>query len=410
MLLGADLGGPLYRSLLSPGGLAAFQREPCAALRENPRSILRSRSGNRAKPLARSPVRNVLTTLRMKRTWKNVRLLSWATDLPDEVLTSDTIERRLAEPLARAGLEPGVLAAKTGVHERRVSPPGDDPELVAGRVAKEALLRSGLSAHQVGAIYCASIDHRYFEPSAAHFVARALGGAPEAQLLDVRNACLGFLDAISIAAERLESGAIEVAIVVAAEAGGMRRSIEHSLAATLQRGVFTPEDWVPLTMGCGAVAWVLGAARRFAGAASIDSFLTQNRSEHALACTGRIGDDGRLQISANGPAILRFGVPLVKHTLETALHDFQREPGQVFLHQVGSAFTTAVGRALGLVIDDRALVFPRLGNMGPVGAPFSVARAAEDGWLRPGHPISILGGASGLSAAFLGMTWLGAGS
>jgi 3-oxoacyl-[acyl-carrier-protein] synthase III len=342
--------------------------------------------------------------------WKNVRLLSWATELPNEVLTSADIEERLAVPLVRAGLERGCLAARTGVLERRLYAADADPEPIAARVAMQALARCGLRGHDVGAVYSASIDHRYFEPSAAHLVAQAMGGAPQAQLLDVRNACLGFVDAVSLAADRLEVGAIDVAVIVAAEAGGMRRTIETSMATALARGVLEPVDWVPLTMGCGAVAWVLGAASSFKGVASVDGFLTHNQTEHTMVCSGRIGDDGALQVNANGAAILRYGTPLVVGALRAAQEQAGASVGQVFLHQVGSAFTAAISNKLGLAIDERTLVFPKLGNTGPVGLPFAVARAADAGWLTPGAPLSLLGGASGLSAAYLGLTWRGGGS
>jgi 3-oxoacyl-[acyl-carrier-protein] synthase-3 len=346
----------------------------------------------------------------MKRTWTNVRLLSWATELPDEVLSSEELEERLSGLLARAGIERGVLAAKTGVLERRLYAADVDPEPVAARVALQALTRSGLTGRDVGAVYSASIDHRYFEPSAAHFVAQAMGGAPRAQLLDVRDACLGFIDAVSLAADRIDAGAIDVAVIVAAEAGGMRRTIETSIATALVRGELAPEDWVPLTMGCGAVAWVLGTASRFAGAASINAFLTHNMAEHTMACSGRIGDDGALRVNANGAAILRHGAPLVVGALRAAQDELGVPVGQVFLHQVGSAFTSAISRKLGLTVDERTLVFPRLGNTGPVGLPFALARAADAGWLTPGTSLSLLGGASGLSAAYLGLTWRGAAS
>jgi 3-oxoacyl-[acyl-carrier-protein] synthase III len=294
-----------------PSRNAGVQRQHrlCSA----PHSRQPSSLGSRDYPVA---AWRVLMGLAMKRTWNDVRLLSWATELPEEVLTSAAIEERMAVLFERAGLERGVLAAKTGVVERRLYGANEDPEFIAARVARQALARAEVSPADVGAIYSASIDHRYFEPSAAHFVARTLGGAPRAQLLDVRNACMGFIDALSLAADRIEAGAVEVAVVVAAEAGGMRRSIEESISHALRRGRLEPEDWVPLTMGCGAVAWVLGSATRFRGLASLDAFLTHNQSEHAMVCSGRIEDDGTLRVSANGPAILRFGVPLVARALE----------------------------------------------------------------------------------------------
>ena len=335
--------------------------------------------------------------------WKNVRLVGWAHEVPDTEITSAALEERLWPLLERADVERGSLEAKTGVRARRWYGPDVDPKPVAARVAQRALLDAGLRGSDVGLVINASIDHRLFEPSGAHVVGRQLGVSEDAVLFDVRNACLGFLDALSIAADRIESGAVETALVVAAEAGGMRRAIDAAIDEALAAGAVTPELWVPLTMGCGAVAWVLGAATRSLGRASLDGCVTKNQAAHGELCVGRIEDSGRLSIRANGPGILRKGVPLIAATFEQA-----RARGasleQVFMHQVGSAHRAAVERELGAALHPRSAIFRDFGNTGPVGMPLAVSLAAEAGTIASG-PVTLLGAGSGLSATVLSLTW-----
>ncbi len=341
----------------------------------------------------------------MKTQWHKVRLASWSWEVPGEVLSSAQIEGQLAALFTAAGIEPGLLAAKTGVQQRRLYAADTDPEQVAARVAAQALSRAGLRGQDVGAVFSASIDHRYFEPSAAHFVARALGGAPSASLIDVRNACLGFVDALTLAADRIESGAIEVAVVVAAEAGGMRRAIDTAIADALASGVMASNLWVPLTMGCGAVAFVLTSHTLFPYAPALRFMVSQNQSEHLMLCAGRIENDGRLAVNANGPAILRHGVPLVVSTWRLAEEAWAAKLQQVFMHQVGSALCAAIENALGFTFEAHSLVFPLMGNQGPVGAPLALARAADAGLLRSGESVTILGAGSGLCSTVLGLEW-----
>lgn len=336
----------------------------------------------------------------MHSNWKTVRLLSWAEELPSQVVTSAELEEQLAPLFSRMGIERGTLEAKTGVKTRRWSAPDVDPETVAARVAAKALSNAGLRGSDVGLIINASIDHRFFEPSGAHLVGRHLGVGSNATLFDVRNACLGFVDALTIAADRIEAGVVDVAIVVAAEAGGMRRAIDAAISDALAHGDVTPELWVPLTMGCGAVAWVLSAEHVAAGHASIDSCLVRNLSEHTGLCVGRIGDDGRLSIRANGPGILRQGVALIASTFA----EVKRPLGQGFMHQVGSAHLAALEKALSCTMHPRSSLFRELGNIGPVGMPLAIARAADAKTLRPG-PVTMLGAGSGLSAAVMSLTW-----
>lgn len=336
----------------------------------------------------------------MHSNWNTVRLLSWAEELPSQVVTSAELEEQLAPLFARVGIERGTLDAKTGVKTRRWSAPDVDPETVAARVAAKALSNAGLRGSDVGLIINASIDHRFFEPSGAHLVGRHLGVGSNATLFDVRNACLGFVDALTIAADRIEAGVVDVAIVVAAEAGGMRRAIDAAISDALAYGDVTRELWVPLTMGCGAVAWVLTAEHVAAGHASIDSCLVRNLSEHTGLCVGRIGDDGRLSIRANGPGILRQGVALIASTFAEA----KRPLGQGFMHQVGSAHLAALEKALSCTMHSRSSLFRELGNIGPVGMPLAIARSADAKTLRQG-PVTMLGAGSGLSAAVMSLTW-----
>ncbi len=343
----------------------------------------------------------------MHANWKHVRLLSWAEEVPSTEITSEALEERIAPLLATLGVPRWTLAEKTGVHARRWSAADADPEPVAARVAEAALTKAGLHARDVGLIINASIDHRFFEPSGAHLVGRHLGVGSDAQLFDVRNACLGFLDAVTIAADRIETGVVDVAIIVASEAGGMRRAIDAAIDDALARGVLTPELWVPLTMGCGAVAWVLCSSRVAAGVASIDRALTRNLAQHSELCVGRIDDDGLLTVRANGAGILRQGVALIATTFAEA----QRHGatlGQVFMHQVGIAHVMAVEKTLSFTMHPRGSVFREPGNTGPVGMPLALARAAEAGSLRDG-PVTLLGAGSGLSASVMSLTW-GAGS
>lgn len=80
---------------------------------------------------------------------------------------------------------------------------------------------------------------------------------------------------------------------------------------------------------------------------------------------------------------------------------------QVFTHQVGSAFVATLEQKLGFSSHPSNHLYRTMGNTGPVGAALAVSLAADEGRLRAG-PLTMLGGASGLSATCLTMTWHGA--
>jgi len=79
----------------------------------------------------------------------------------------------------------------------------------------------------------AAVSRDMMEPATASFAHRKIGLPGTAQIFDVSNACLGFLNSLTVAAGLIESGQIKCALVVAGENG--RPLVEQTIATLLAR-------------------------------------------------------------------------------------------------------------------------------------------------------------------------------
>jgi acyl-CoA:acyl-CoA alkyltransferase len=174
--------------------------------------------------------------------FKNVCLESIAVALPDEVWTSAQIEERCGPLYERLRLPFGRLELMTGIRERRMWPVRD---AAVGRerrrrprrprpVLAAPGRRSGSSSTRRCRGTCSSRPPRLRPPQDRP--------GESAQIFDLSNACLGFLNAIAIAAGLIESARSAAPLIAAGENG--RPLVEETVqdAARPARQTATPSS------------------------------------------------------------------------------------------------------------------------------------------------------------------------
>ena len=147
----------------------------------------------------------------------NVSLLSVTSTLPGRVTTSDDIEARLAVALARLKLPTGLLQRVAGVRERRNWAAGESSDIATMAAGNRALAEAGAEPCDVGLLINTSVTRKHLEPSRRRAHSPRPGAAQLRHQLRVANACLGFVNGMSLAAGMIESGQIRYAIVVNGE-------------------------------------------------------------------------------------------------------------------------------------------------------------------------------------------------
>lgn len=337
----------------------------------------------------------------------NVCIEALAVALPDEVWTSAALEERLRPLYDRLRLPAGRLELMTGIRERRMWPAGTRASEASAAAGRAVLARSALAAEQVELFIHAAVSRDMLEPATASFAHRQIGLPSSAQIFDLSNACLGFLNALTVAGAMIESGQIRCALVVAGENGRplVDQTIRTLLEAPLSRNEIKPY-FANLTIGSGAVgalvchrSLVTGRPHRLLGG------VARAATRHSELCQGDTHGTEALAMQTDSERLLLAGVALAQETWQA----FTAEQGSGFArficHQVGSVHRRKLYEALGLELHRDFSTFETLGNTGSVALPATLAAAVAAGAVRDGDRVGLLGIGSGLNCLMLALEW-----
>src|SRR4051812_46100540 len=165
--------------------------------------------------------------------FENVCIESIAVALPDEVWSSADIEARLRPLYERLKLSVGRLELMTGIRERRMWSAGTRPSDASAAAGRAVLAKSNLSAAQVELFIHVAVSRDMLEPATASFAHRKIGLPGSTQIFDVSNACLGFLNSLTLAASMIEAGQIRCALIASGEQG--RALVDQTLRTLVER-------------------------------------------------------------------------------------------------------------------------------------------------------------------------------
>src|SRR4051812_16685003 len=316
--------------------------------------------------------------------FENVCIESIAVALPDEVWSSADIEARLRPLYERLKLPEGRLELMSGIRERRMWSAGTRPSDASASAGRAVLAKSAISAGQVELFIHAAVSRDMLEPATASFAHRKIGLPGTAQIFDVSNACLGFLNALTVAGGLIESGQIKCAMIVSGENG--RPLVEQTLRTLVERPLTRNEIkpyFANLTIGSGAVgamvchrSLVKGRPHRLLGGRG------RAATQHSELCQGDSYGTEALAMQTDSEQLLLAGVALARETWQ----DFTAEQGSDYArficHQVGSAHRRKLYETLDLDLTKDFSTFETLGNTGSVALPSTLAAAVAAGAVR----------------------------
>ena len=335
----------------------------------------------------------------------NVAIEAAAYVLPPHRITSESLEAQFGTTLERLGLPRGQLAGLTGIRERRFWDPGVTPSDAATLAARKLLDTSGVSADSIGCLISTSVCKDYIEPSVACLVHGNLGLPASCLNYDIGNACLGFLNAMAVAAMMIETHEIAYALIVDGESA---REVVEATVGRLGRPDTTIDDFrenfATLTVGSGAVAMLLTHIERSRSGHLVNGWVNLAATKHNRLCVGQ-----RDWMRVDASALLVAGVELARRTWALAgerLANWSDETISLYApHQVSVRNQKALNEALGISPEKVYLNLFTLGNIGPAALPITLAMADEEGRARPGDHIALMGIGSGLNCAMMSVGW-----
>lgn len=340
--------------------------------------------------------------------FRHVRLHSWAYEEPSNFITSDEIEKQLASTYERLKLPEGRLELQTGIKRRGYWPRGTRPSSIASLAAKKLLTQ--FDKNKIGMLSMGSVCRDFLEPATAAVVHHELGLSKNCTIFDLSNACLGVMSSTMVAAQMIELGHIQAALIVSGENSGplLLKTIE-----TLQNDQSLTRQSIKkyiasLTIGSAGVAWLLTHESLAPHAPKILGGVTRTDSSAVELCQGS-GTLEDLVMETDSEALLKAGISLATETWQSFLDEMNLSASQitkVIPHQVGSTHRRAFMDGLGIAGLPDFATFDQYGNTGSAALPLTFMKAQQAGFFESGDLVAFTGIGSGLTSTMLCLEYL----
>lgn len=344
--------------------------------------------------------------------YQNVCLESLGHVLPAEVVTSEEIEQRLEPLYQRLRLPPGRLELITGVRERRFWEPGTLPSEISIQSCRRAIANSEIKPEQIGALIHGSVCRDHLEPATACRVHHGVGLSSDCVIHDTSNACLGILNGMLQAANMIELGQIQAALVVGTE--GSRQLVETTIE-NLNRET----SWTRSSIKLAIASLTIGSASCAVLLTHRTISQTQNRLHGATALANtrfhELCHSGKDEAAADGMSplmttdsetLMREGIETGRRTFEKFLRDVNWSAQDIhksFCHQVGTTHRKLMLESLGIPIEKDYLTVDWLGNTGSAALPTTLALGLQNGFVNAGEQVALLGIGSGINCLMMGI-------
>jgi 3-oxoacyl-[acyl-carrier-protein] synthase-3 len=293
------------------------------------------------------------------------------------------------------------IRTRTGISERRICEDGFPTSEIAIIAARRAIAQAGISPEDIDLIICATVTPDMMFPATACIIQDKLG-ASRAAAFDLEAGCSGFMYALAVGTQFIESGAYETILVCGAD----------SLTKIT--------DWddrnTCVLFGDGGGAMVLRRAEEGYGVLSFQlgadgsgGELLKMPAGGSLMPASRDTVDRHLHtIKMAGNEVFKFAVKVMGEAAVKALEKAHIRPDEVqcFIpHQANMRIIEAAARRLGIGMDRVFVNLAKYGNTSCGSIPLALGEALELGRIKKGDIIVMVGFGAGLTWASNVMRW-----
>lgn len=315
--------------------------------------------------------------------------------VPDRIVTNSDLEKVM-------DTTDEWIKERTGISERRYfNPEKDTVANMASRASRLAIERSGIEVSEIEFIVFATITPDYFFPGSGVLLQRELGLAGIGAL-DVRNACSGFIYALSVAEQYIKTNTYKNILVVGAE-------IQSSALEMNDRGRSVS---VIFADGAGAVvlqatedsdtSGILSTHLHADGRYAEELYVKDPGSSRKNRLTKDMIDEVGIRAHMNGNMVFKHAVVKFQEVIFEALEANKLETSDIDLfipHQANLRISQFVQKQLGLENDKVFNNIMRYGNTTAASIPIAMSEAWKEEKLKPNDLLCIAAFGSGFTWA-----------
>ena len=321
--------------------------------------------------------------------------------VPEKVITNEYLSTKM-------DTNNDWIVERTGIRERRwIDPEKDTVANMAAKATRMALAQAKLTEKDIDFIVFATITPDYFFPGSGVLLQRELGLDGSIAALDIRNACSGFIYALSVADQFIKTGMYKTILVVGGE-------IQSTALDITTRGRNTA-----VIFGDGAGACILQASNtqgilsthlhsdgRYAEELYVKDPGSSRPQEVRQA--EQILDTSTYKVVMNGNQVFKHAVVRFKEVIEEALqlNGFKAEDISLLVpHQANLRISQYIQEKLGLSDAQVYNNIMRYGNTTAASIPIALSEAWAEGKIKENDLICLAAFGSGFTWASALIRW-----
>jgi 3-oxoacyl-[acyl-carrier-protein] synthase-3 len=299
------------------------------------------------------------------------------------------------------------IVERTGIQERRWFTPGvDTVTSMSVAASKMAIERAGIHTKEVDFIVFATITPDYFIPGNGVLVQRELG-LQGVGALDIRNACSGFIYALSVADQFVKTGMYRCVLVIGAEiqSSALDKSTEGRSSAV----IFADGAGAAIVQAVDASEHgILSTHLHADGDYAEELYVRDPGSSREERLSVQLIESGSFNMQMNGSAVFKHAVEKFQAVIHEALQYNKMQTGDIDLlipHQANLRISHFIQGKLGLPDDKVFNNIMRYGNTTAATIPIALSEAWEQGRIKDGDLICLAAFGSGFSWASALLKW-----
>src|SRR5690625_193684 len=298
---------------------------------------------------------------------------------PDNVVTNKDLEKIV-------DTTDEWIRTRTGIEERRIAGDEEDSSDMAFHAAEKALANAGITAEELDLILVATISPDTPFPSVACMIQDRLG-AKNAAAMDVAAACAGFMYGVISGAQFIKTKVYKHVLVVGVD--------------KLSKIIDWKDRNTCVLMGDGAGAAVLGEVSEGKGILSIE-----------LGANGAGGKElyqnEKNYLVMNGREVFKFAVRQMPESSEAVIRKAglnKEDVDYLVPHQANIRIMEAARQRLNIPDERMAKTINRYGNNSSASIPIALSESINDGKIKDGDIIVLVGFGGGLTWGAVALKW-----
>ncbi len=315
------------------------------------------------------------------------RITGWGHYTPAQILTN-------AELAQLVDTSDEWIVQRSGIRERRIAADGETTASMAVNAGAAALRQADLAATDLDLIIVATSTPDYHTPPVSSLVQHALG-APGVPAFVVETGCTGFVYALTVAYQFIQSGAYRTVLVIGVE--------------LLSRFINWQDRTTCILFGDAAGAVVVQATSQPCGLRGFEL-----GSDGSQAATIIMPGGGSAQpfsqavldahahfIQMNGREVFKFATRIISDSARRVLQRAELPLSAIdwiIPHQANLRILQAAAQQMDIPLDRFIINIERYGNTSAASIPLALSEAIQCGHIRPGQRLL-------LTAFGAGLTW-----